>query len=124
MRFVIDINLSPDWVDYLGECGHDAIHWSSIGRVDASDDEILHWARDKDQIVLTSDLDFAALLALSAASTPSVIQLRTESTLSGRVRPLALDAIERTQADLRSGALLTIEAARLRLRILPFDSEC
>src|SRR5262245_43988501 len=97
MRFVIDMNLSPDWVDYLGERGHDAVHWSSVGPVDASDDAIMDWARDEGRIVLTSDLDFAALLALSGTSGPSVIQLRTETTLPARAGRSVLEAIERTQ---------------------------
>jgi predicted nuclease of predicted toxin-antitoxin system len=35
MRFLIDMNLSPGWVDYLTHAGHHAQHWSVIGPGDA-----------------------------------------------------------------------------------------
>ncbi len=35
MKIVIDMNLSPAWVSMLDQAGHDATHWSSLGRPDA-----------------------------------------------------------------------------------------
>jgi len=32
MHVLIDMNLTPRWVEYLNGVGHDAVHWSSIGR--------------------------------------------------------------------------------------------
>jgi predicted nuclease of predicted toxin-antitoxin system len=117
---VIDMNLSLDWVDCLGQAGHDALHWSTVGQPDATDDQIIDWARAEDRIVLTNDLDFGTLLAMSGASRPSVVQLRTDTTLSARIGPRVVQAIARAEADLLSGAILTIEAERLRLRALDF----
>jgi len=38
MKFVIDMNLSPQWAAFLLEPGFEAaVHWSEIGCVDASD---------------------------------------------------------------------------------------
>lgn len=36
------------------------------------------WARANDYIVFTHDLDFGAMLALTNAESPSVIQVRTQ----------------------------------------------
>jgi predicted nuclease of predicted toxin-antitoxin system len=120
VRFVIDMNLSTDWVDCLQRAGHDALHWSAVGPADATDDRIIDWARGADRIVVTNDLDFGTLLAMSCAARPSVVELRTDTTLSARIGPLVVQALARAEADLLSGAILTIEADRLRLRALDF----
>lgn len=117
------MNLSPDRVATLHEAGHDAVHWSSIGAADAPDTAIKQWARDEGRIVLTSDLDFGPLLATSGASKPSVVQLRTGTTLSSRIGALVVLALRKTEADLLSGSLVTVEDDRVRLRPLIFDVE-
>jgi len=45
MKILIDMNLSPAWVRVLEEAGHSAIHWSTIGSLNAPDREVLLWAR-------------------------------------------------------------------------------
>lgn len=35
MKLIIDMNLSPNWVQILKESGIDATHWSEIGAQDA-----------------------------------------------------------------------------------------
>jgi predicted nuclease of predicted toxin-antitoxin system len=123
VRFVIDMNLSTDWVVYLQGLGHDAVHWSSIGPQDTADEEIAAWARAEDRTILTNDLDFGTLLVSTGAAKPSVVQLRTDITLSAHVGPLVAQAIDRMEAGLVAGALVTIETGRLRIRSLAPDSE-
>lgn len=123
MKFVIDMNLSGDWVTYLQGLGHDAVHWSSVGPEDAPDEDIAAWARAEDRTILTNDLDFGTLLVSTGASKPSVVQLRTDITLSAHVGPLVAQAIARMEAGLVAGALVTVETGRLRLRSLATDSE-
>lgn len=64
IRILIDMNLSPDWVDGLSKHGWTATHWSTIGDAKATDQEILEWARNNNHIVFTHDLDFGTMLAL------------------------------------------------------------
>lgn len=123
MRFIIDMNLSPAWTEYLNERGHDAVHWANVGQPDAADAEIVSWARRHDRVILTTDLDFGAILALSASTRPSVIQLRTDATLPTRIGSFVLSAIEQASEELRLGALLTVEIERPRLRILPLQTD-
>jgi predicted nuclease of predicted toxin-antitoxin system len=118
---VVDMNLTPDWVPYLQSLGHDAVHWSDVGAEDAPDTDIIDWARASGRAVMTADLDFGIALARSDATAPSVIQLRTVSTLPGRIGPLVARAIDGAQTDLLSGALLTIETGRVRLRPFRLD---
>ena len=64
MKVLVDMNLSPAWVNALREAGHQATHWSSIGPFTAPDRDVMAWARERQHIVLTHDLDFGTLLAL------------------------------------------------------------
>lgn len=45
MKLLIDMNLSPDWVSTLDEAGFEAAHWSDLGAVDATDKEIMTYAK-------------------------------------------------------------------------------
>lgn len=54
------------------------MHWSRVGDLRATDSTIMKWARDGDYVVLTSDLDFSAMLATSGAAGRSVLQVRTQ----------------------------------------------
>ena len=39
MKILIDMNLTPRWVEFLCSVGHQAAHWSAIGRISAPDRE-------------------------------------------------------------------------------------
>ena len=62
MKLLIDMNLSPRWVDLLTEAGIETVHWTSVGPINAPDGEIMAFARSSGFIVLTHDLDFSAVL--------------------------------------------------------------
>ena len=64
MRLLVDMNLSPRWVGVLAGAGIEAVHWSTLGANNASDSEIMAYARANDSIVLTHDLDFGAISQL------------------------------------------------------------
>ncbi len=74
MKVLIDMNLSPDWVEVFTRSGLNAIHWSSIGDPRAIDQTVMDWARDNSYVVFTHDLDFGTMLALTQAESPSVIK--------------------------------------------------
>jgi predicted nuclease of predicted toxin-antitoxin system len=57
MKILVDMNLSPRWVDFLSGKGIKTIHWSSIGPVDAPDTEIMAYAQTHGFVILTNDLD-------------------------------------------------------------------
>lgn len=123
MRLLIDMNLSSTWAGYLSQLGHDAVHWSAVGEPDDGDEVILQRAEEQDRVILTCDLDFGAMLVANHMQRPSIVQLRTEVTMVARIGPLVADAIERAEAELHSGAIVTIEANRLRIRPLGTDRQ-
>lgn len=121
MKFVIDMNLSPRWVTVLNSQGWDAVHWSTIGTVDAVDSEIMSWAKEHGAIVFTHDLDFGAILAATKANAPSVIQVRSQDVSPALLQEVLFSAIRQYQDLLESGALIVVDPYRLRARILPLD---
>ena len=77
MKLLVDMNLSPLWVETLLAAGFTVTHWMSIGDPRAPDTVILDWARANQVVVFTHDLEFGRLLALTGEHGPSVVQLRT-----------------------------------------------
>ncbi|WP_372424623.1 DUF5615 family PIN-like protein [Salinarimonas chemoclinalis] len=122
MRIVVDMNLSPAWVDRLRSGGHDAVHWSSVGSPDAPDVDVMAWAAAEGRVVLTNDLDFGAILAASGDTGPSVVQVRSQRPRVSRIGDIVLAAIARAEQELREGALLTLDTSKSRLRVLPLTN--
>jgi predicted nuclease of predicted toxin-antitoxin system len=119
MRILVDMSLSPVWREAFEQNGIEAMHWSEVGNPKAKDREILAWARENRSIVFTHDLDFGHLLALTHAAGPSVIQVRSEDVLPERIGPVVLGALRQHRSLLEAGALVVIEPADFRVRILP-----
>lgn len=121
MKILIDMNLSPRWVEAFMAAGLETAHWFAIGDPRASDRSIMEWARSNGYIVFTHDLDFGAILAATQASGPSVIQVRTENVLPEDAGEAVIAAVQRFKDVLEQGALISIDPARARARILPLD---
>jgi len=119
VKSLIDMNLSPDWVEVLCEQGWEAIHWSAIGSPSAPDTDIMYRALTNNYIVFTHDLDFSALLAASNATGPSVIQIRAQNTMPDFMSAIVLSGLRQFADLLAQGALVLIDARRNRARILP-----
>lgn len=119
MRILIDMNLSPEWVDRLADAGIDAVHWVAVGVPDAADADIMRRARDEDRIVPTHDLDFGAILAATNGTKPSVVQIRADDVRPAAIGEVVVRMLLSFQQDLREGALITIEPGRTRSRLLP-----
>jgi predicted nuclease of predicted toxin-antitoxin system len=123
MKLLVDMNLSPRWIAFLRDAGWEATHWSTVGKAEASDSEIMAYAAVNNYVVLTNDLDFAAILAASRQEKPSVAQIRAQNLSPIVIGSQIVAALRHVQAELEAGALLTIESDRTRLRVLPFQSE-
>jgi predicted nuclease of predicted toxin-antitoxin system len=119
LKILIDMNLSPAWAGVLRAAGHDAVHWSSIGRAEAEDEVLMAWALQQGHLVLTIDLDFSAILAATRAEGPSVLQVRTNAVAPSMLAERLLAALVRFEGALLAGAIITIDERRERARILP-----
>ena len=119
MKILIDMNLSPDWVEVLNRAGHDAVHWSTVGDARAPDTQLLDYARDHAQLLFTHDLDFSVLLASTRQTGPSVLQVRTHNLLPDAIGALVCSILADHAAAFQQGALASVDEASARVRILP-----
>ena len=53
MKILIDMNLSPEWVQEFKLHEIESVHWSTVGKFDAPDAVIMDWARKNNHIVFT-----------------------------------------------------------------------
>jgi predicted nuclease of predicted toxin-antitoxin system len=121
MKLIVDMNLSPSWVSSLNAAGFDASHWSELGAVNAPDAEIMAFAAANGFIVLTHDLDFGAILAVTNGLGPSVVQIRSLDVSPVSIGPKVIAGLRQMAVELNDGALLTIEPERTRIRLLPLN---
>jgi predicted nuclease of predicted toxin-antitoxin system len=119
MKILIDMNLSPEWVQTFADAGINSVHWSTVGDPRAADRTIMAYALANDYIVFTHDLDFGILLAITQADAPSVIQVRIQNILPIAIGELIISALRQFQLQLETGALITVDSSRSRARILP-----
>lgn len=119
MKILIDMNLTPAWVEFFATRGIESVHWSDIGNPRALDPEIMEFARENRHVVFTHDLDFGNILAVTHARGPSVIQARVEDPLPATIGEQVVAAITENAAHLERGALITLDPDKLRVRILP-----
>jgi Uncharacterized protein conserved in bacteria len=122
MKILLDMNISPRWVSILKTAGLEAVHWSAVGPGDATDVQIMAWAKVENHVVLTYDLDFSAILSATQGDKPSVVQIRAADVSPDVIGPLVIDALRQMETELENGALLTIDLRRTRLRLLPLQS--
>ena len=119
MKILVDMNLSPKWADYLIGNGIETLHWSFIGSPDAPDTEIITYAKVHDFTILTNDLDFGFILAITQGKKPSVIQTRTGVLGPERIGTIVISALKQISADIDRGALVTIDPGKTRISLLP-----
>ena len=70
-------------------------------------------------MVLTHDLDFGTLLALTQAGQPSVLQVRTQDVTPRSLGKTVIAALRQFGPLLEQGALVVVDEARTRARVLP-----
>jgi predicted nuclease of predicted toxin-antitoxin system len=123
MKMLIDMNLPPRLADILSERGIESIHWFRVGAPDATDTEIMTFARNNNYIVLSCDLDFSTILSVTHGKKPSVIQLRMQGIGTEQIADMISSVCPQNANDLEKGAILTIDTKKSRLRLLPLYSE-
>lgn len=119
MKFLVDMPLSPALARWLSDAGHDAVHTSALGMERATDAEIIDRAKQDARIIVSADLDYPRLLALTRATEPSLILFRggnwSDEEVISRVERL-LRSLSEADFD---RSILVIEHDRVRRRRLP-----
>jgi predicted nuclease of predicted toxin-antitoxin system len=79
----------------------------------------MRYAREHGYVVFTHDLDFGALLALTRAQGPSVLQVRTQNVLPGAIADLVMKVLIAHASVFDPVALVTVDERNARVRVLP-----
>jgi predicted nuclease of predicted toxin-antitoxin system len=119
MKLLLDQGLPRSTAKLLRDAGRDAVHVGDVQLADAEDQQILDKANEQARIVITLDADFHTLLALGGHTGPSVIRIRIEGLKGEPLANLIQEVLNKVQADLAAGALVTVQPGRIRVRKLP-----
>jgi len=91
-----------------------------VGLATAPDDVIFDYAVEQRTAIITADSDFAQMLALRRADTPSVVQMRHVAELSPDDHAALLVAnLPALVPELEKGVIASLSPDRLRVRDLP-----
>ena len=113
------MNLSPEWCAALATPDWQVRHWSNLGPRDATDSQLIEWARENRHVLLTQDLDIPQLLFAARAGSPSVVLLRLDNELDGVQQARMKQALLQSVQLLERGCLMVIDNARVRIHSLP-----
>ena len=123
MRFLADMGISQRVVTWLREQGHDAVHLRDQGLQRLENGDIFTKAVQESRIILTWDLDFAEILALSRLQIVSAVIFRLYNTRSVHVIHRLERVLTESAQDLEDGAIISVEERRHRVRLLPIGRE-
>ncbi len=123
IRFLLDMGLAQSTGEFLRSLGHDAVHLRDQGLQRLPDDQIVIKAKDEKRTIITHDLDFGRIVALSRDTVPNIVTLRLTDMTPARVN----DALKTVPSDaarlLEGGALVTVTDGGIRVRTLPVDAD-
>ena len=119
MKFLADMGLARSTVAFLRAQGHGAAHLRDQGLQRLRDNEIVEKAVAEGRVILTHDLDFGRIVAVSGATVPSVITFRLQDMRPAQVNRYLAEVLARFTAELEAGALVSVNERAIRVRPLP-----
>jgi predicted nuclease of predicted toxin-antitoxin system len=121
MKVLLDMPVSSSLVGLLHAHGHEAIHACDIGMERASDREILDVARRDSRIVITADLDFPRILALSSAERPGLVLFRGGNYSDTEMRDLLERVLKQVPLETLETSICVVDRRRIRCTRLPLS---
>mgnify|MGYP006308446339 CR=1 FL=1 len=119
MKFLADMGISPRTVEWLRQQGYDAVHLIEEGLKRLPDEDIIQKARAENRIILTIDLDFGYLMAISQEKLPSVVIFRLDNASREVVESKLSNVLDVCSEELLAGALISVSENAFRVRQLP-----
>ncbi len=117
MRFLADMGVDVRVVQWLNKRGHDAIHLRDEHLHRLPNGQIFEKAAHERRILLTFDLDFGEIAALTRQHPVTVILFRLHNTRASHLMA-RLDAVLKTSAPaLERAAVVLVEESRHRISI-------
>jgi len=116
---VLDQGLPRRAAGLLRALGWDVVHVGELAMQRADDAIVLELARERGAAAVTLDADFAAILAETAASSPSVIHIRRERVDAAVAIELIPRVVSGNLGSLQAGSIVSVEERRTRSHRLP-----
>jgi len=116
MRFLADMGVARDVVRWLREQGHDAVHLLDLGLERLPDREIFAKAAAERRILLTFDLDFGEIAAMTRDGQAIVLLFRLSSARYEHVRARLARCLAQIESRLAPGIVVIVEETRFRVR--------
>jgi predicted nuclease of predicted toxin-antitoxin system len=119
MRALLDMPVSAMLLDVLKAHGHEGVHAYQIGKARASDNELLATARHEGRVIITADLDFPQLLALSQADGPGIILFRGGNYSDREMCDLLERVLSEIAPEVLETSICVVDRKRIRIARLP-----
>ena len=119
MKFLLDMPVSAILIDILNSYGHEGVHAYDIGYDRATDSELLDLARREGRIIITADLDFPRLLALSDACGPGLILFRGGNYSDLEMSDLLQRVLNEASPETLEKSICVVDQKRIRITRLP-----
>jgi predicted nuclease of predicted toxin-antitoxin system len=119
MKALLDMPVSRSLLNVLEAHGHTGIHASEMGLDRATDRDLLVVARRENRLVITADLDFPRLLALSAAEGPGLILFRGGNYSDAEMRDLLDRVLREVAPEILETSVCVVDKKRIRYTRLP-----
>lgn len=120
MKFLADMGVAMRIVQWLRDEGHDAVHLREENLHRLPNGLIFEKAYSEKRILLTFDLDFGEIVALSGEKQVTVILFRLRNTRTPHVIERLEKVLQDSAQTLEEGAIIVVEETRHRIRRLPF----
>ena len=118
IRLLLDQGLPRDAATQLRDIGLLCTHVGEIGMHAAADPEILDWAMRNVMVVVTLDADFHTILAITNATSPSVIRVRLQGLNAAEIVNVVRSVLDRYTEELEAGCMITVKARKTTCRML------
>lgn len=123
MRFLADMGVGAKVLKWLRNKGHNVTHLSDEGLQRMPNGEIFSKAISEKRVILTFDLDFGEIAALSKGEKASVIVFRLHNTRSENVIKRLSHVLPQSESALSKGSVVIVEESRFRVRSLPIGEK-
>ncbi len=118
LRLLLDQGLPRDAADALRGGGIDCTHVGEIGMAVATDLDILAYARARKASIVTLDADFHAFLAVSGASSPSVIRIRIQGLNGAALSSVVRKVVSKYATEIAGGCMITVKPKKMTCHLL------
>jgi predicted nuclease of predicted toxin-antitoxin system len=119
VKALLDMPVSASLLSVLEDRGHEGVHASQLGLDRAPDEDLLALARQEGRVVITADLDFPRMLALSVAEGPGLILFRGGTYSDQEMRGLLERVLDAVEPEALERSVCVVDRQRVRITRLP-----